>query len=75
VKTLLSIKNDFGHIIFSGIPEGEFLMVLYVPTFEVIVERLTISKGISTRLIVYDLLKVYVKIGRWEWGSVFDDGN
>ncbi len=42
-KPLLSTKiDDFGHIVFSDVPEGEFVMVLYLPAFEVIVEGLTI---------------------------------
>lgn len=34
--------DDLGHIVFSGVPEGDFVMVLYLPAFEVIVEGLTI---------------------------------
>ena len=42
-QPLLSTRiDDLGHIIFSGVPEGEFVMVLYLPAFEVIVEGLTI---------------------------------
>ena len=42
-KPLLSTKiDDLGHIVFSGVPEGDFVMVLYLPSFEVIVEGLTI---------------------------------
>lgn len=42
-QPLLSTRIDeLGHIIFSGVPEGEFVMVLYLPAFEVIVEGLTI---------------------------------
>ncbi len=42
-KPLLSTRiDDLGHIIFSGVPEGEFVMVLCLPAFEVIVEGLTI---------------------------------
>jgi hypothetical protein len=42
-KPLLSTRiDDLGHIVFSGVPEGEFVMVLYLPAFEVIVEGLTI---------------------------------
>ena len=42
-KPLLSTKiDDFGHIVLSDVPEGEFVMVLYLPAFEVIVEGLTI---------------------------------
>ena len=42
-KPLLSTKiDDLGHILFSDVPEGEFVMILYLPTFEVIVEGLTI---------------------------------
>ena len=42
-KPLLSTKiDDFGHIVFNDVPEGEFVMVLYLPAFEVIVEGLTI---------------------------------
>jgi hypothetical protein len=42
-KPLLSTKiDDLGHIVFSDVPEGEFVMVLYLPAFEVIVEGLTI---------------------------------
>jgi hypothetical protein len=42
-KPLLSTKiDDLGHIVFSGVPEGDFVMVLYLPAFEVIVEGLTI---------------------------------
>jgi hypothetical protein len=40
---LLSTKiDDLGHIVFSDVPEGEFVMVLYLPAFEVIIEGLTI---------------------------------
>ena len=42
-KTLLSTHiDDLGHLVFSDVPEGEFMMVLYLPTCEVIVEGLTI---------------------------------
>jgi len=42
-KPLLSNRiDDLGHIVFSGVPEGDFVMVLYLPAFEVIVEGLTI---------------------------------
>ena len=42
-KPLLSTRiDDPGHIVFSDVPEGEFVMVLYLPAFEVIVEGLTI---------------------------------
>lgn len=42
-KPLLSNRiDDLGHIVFSGVPEGEFVMVLYLPAFEVIVEGLTV---------------------------------
>jgi hypothetical protein len=42
-KPLLSTRiDDLGHIIFSNVPEGEFIMVLYLPEFEVIIEGLTI---------------------------------
>jgi hypothetical protein len=42
-KPLLSIKiDDLGHIIFSDVPEGEFVMVLYLPAFEVIIEGLDV---------------------------------
>ena len=42
-KPLLSTKiDDLGHIVLSDVPEGEFVMVLYLPAFEVIVEGLTI---------------------------------
>jgi hypothetical protein len=42
-KPLLSTKiDDLGHIVFSGVPEGDCVMVLYLPSFEVIVEGLTI---------------------------------
>jgi len=42
-KPLLStIIDDLGHMVFSDVPEGEFVMVLYLPAFEVIVEGLTI---------------------------------
>jgi hypothetical protein len=42
-KPLMSIKIDeLGHIVFSNLLEGEFVMVLYLPAFEVIVEGLTI---------------------------------
>jgi hypothetical protein len=42
-KPLLSTKiDDLGHIVFSDVPEGEFVMVLYLSAFEVIVEGLTI---------------------------------
>jgi hypothetical protein len=42
-QPLLSTRiDDLGHIIFSDVPEGEFVMVLYLPAFEVIVEGLTI---------------------------------
>ena len=40
---LLSTKiDDLGHIIFNDVPEGEFVMVLYLPTYEVIIEGLSI---------------------------------
>jgi hypothetical protein len=39
---LITRIDDLGHIIFSDVPEGEFVMVLYLPAFEVIVEGLTI---------------------------------
>jgi len=40
-KPLLSTKiDDLGHIIFNDVPEGEFVMVLYLPTYEVIIEGL-----------------------------------
>jgi hypothetical protein len=40
---LLSTKiDDLGHIIFSGVPEGDFVMVLYLPAFEVIIEGLDV---------------------------------
>ncbi len=42
-KPLLSTKiDDLGHIVFSDVPEGEFVMVLYLATFEVIVEELDV---------------------------------
>ena len=42
-KPLLSTRiDDLGHIVFSGVPEGDFVMILYLPTFEVIIEGLTI---------------------------------
>lgn len=42
-KPLLSTRiDDLGHIVFSDVPEGEFVLVLYLPAFEVIVEGLTI---------------------------------
>ncbi len=42
-KPLLSTRiDDLGHIVLSDVPEGEFVMVLYLPAFEVIVEGLTI---------------------------------
>ncbi len=42
-KPLLSTRiDDLGHIVFSDVPEGEFVMVLYLPAFEVIVEGLSI---------------------------------
>ena len=42
-KPLLSTRiDDLGHIVFSDVPEGEFVMILYLPAFEVIVEGLTI---------------------------------
>ena len=42
-KPLLSTKiDDLGHIVFSDVPKGEFVMVLYLPAFEVIIEGLTI---------------------------------
>jgi hypothetical protein len=42
-KPLLSTKiDDLGHIIFSDVPEGEFVMVLYLPAFEVIIEGLDV---------------------------------
>jgi hypothetical protein len=42
-KPLLSTRiDDLGHIVFSDVPKGEFVMVLYLPTFEVIIEGLTI---------------------------------
>ena len=42
-KPLLSTRiDDLGHIVFSDVSEGEFVMVLYLPAFEVIVEGLTI---------------------------------
>jgi hypothetical protein len=34
--------DDLGHLIFRDVPAGEFVMVLYLPTCEVIVEGLTI---------------------------------
>ena len=40
-KPLMSTRiDDLGHIIFSGVPVGEFVMVLYLPEFEVIIEGL-----------------------------------
>ena len=42
-KPLLSTRiDDLGHIVFSDVPECKFVMVLYLPTFEVIIEELTI---------------------------------
>lgn len=42
-KPLLSTRiDDLGHIVFSDVPEGEFIMVLNLAAFEVIVEGLTI---------------------------------
>jgi hypothetical protein len=42
-KPLLSTRiDDLGHIIFSDVPEGKFVMVLYLPAFEVIVEGLDV---------------------------------
>ena len=42
-RPLLSTRiDDLGHIVFSGVPEGDFVMILYLPTFEVIIEGLTI---------------------------------
>ena len=42
-KPLLSTKiDDLGHIVFNDVPKGEFVMVLYLPAFEVIIEGLTI---------------------------------
>jgi hypothetical protein len=42
-KPLMSTRiDDLGHIVFSDVPEGEFVMILYLPAFEVIVEGLTI---------------------------------
>jgi hypothetical protein len=40
-KPLLSTRiDDLGHIVFSDVSEGEFVMILYLPTFEVIIEGL-----------------------------------
>jgi hypothetical protein len=42
-KPLLSTRvDDLNHIIFSSVPEGKFVMVLYLPEFEVIVEGLDV---------------------------------
>jgi hypothetical protein len=42
-KPLLSTKiDDLGHIVFSNVPEGKFVMVLYLSEFEVIVEGLEV---------------------------------
>ena len=42
-KPLLSTRiDDLGHIIFSHVPEGKFVMILYLPAFEVIVEGLDV---------------------------------
>lgn len=42
-RPLLSTRiDDLGHIVFSGVPEGDFVMILYLLTFEVIIEGLTI---------------------------------
>lgn len=42
-KPLLSTRiDDLGQFVFSVVPEGDFVMVLYLPAFEVIVEGLTI---------------------------------
>jgi hypothetical protein len=34
--------DDLGHLLFRDVPAGEFVMVLYLPTCEVIIEGLTI---------------------------------
>ncbi len=34
--------DELGHLIFRDVPEGEFVMVLYLATREVIIESLTI---------------------------------
>jgi hypothetical protein len=42
-RPLLSTRIDgLGHLVFSGVPEGDFIMILYLPAFEVIIEGLTI---------------------------------
>ena len=42
-KPLLSTRiDDLGHIVFGDVPEGKFVMVLYLHAFEVIIEGLTI---------------------------------
>ena len=42
-KPLLSTRiDDLGHIVFGDVPVGEFVMVLYLPAFEVIVEGLSV---------------------------------
>ncbi len=42
-KPLLSTRiDDLGQFVFSVVPEGDYVMVLYLPAFEVIVEGLTI---------------------------------
>ena len=35
--------DDLGHIVFSDVPEGEYVIVLHLPGREVIIEELTIS--------------------------------
>lgn len=35
--------DDLGHFVFSGVPEGEYVIVLHLPGREVIIEELTIS--------------------------------
>ena len=42
-KPLLSTRiDDLGHLICSDVPVGEFVMILYLPAFEVIIEGLDV---------------------------------
>jgi len=43
-KPLLSTQiDDLGHIVFSHVPEGEYVMVLHLPGVDVVIEDLSIK--------------------------------
>ncbi len=43
-KPLLHIQvDDLGHIIFSDVPEGDYVMILHLPGLDVVIEELSVK--------------------------------